>query len=605
MKQLFGLLVVTFGIVLMPALPIQAVASRQLDIKINVEVSETRSTEVSYTISGTNKETQQEVVIPLVGRGLSGVAVKIDGATQTPALEEATLSKGPFAVGYTALSLKLPSSLQSKDSKWTTTVNYKTEDLIADSHLATFAIPALPYEADNLSEVIEVTIPLSRGLPVAIGLEPNDSVAGDGKQTYSFKNDKQPRSQSILFDFATKADYGLKWQQELKNTGWWWKTFQVVLAPDTNQQIISLTTITPKPTSIRLDRDGNILLNYRLRPKKTIKVEASGQAHVRSLSYSIDEKRPASEVPSTLSGYTEGKGVWSGGTSADGESAAAKLGNMYNEALGQAADSVPDNYVDVVNRLIANARASGLPARLIAGVLSHNGAQAVAESMVHIWAEVYLPGTGWMTIDPAVGLFYDQVGLVDAYRVGEVIRGLNPDEPKRNPKAVNLTSLPAVAEEGTGEEPELPNPTLRQTKYLLLPGISFVQTNVSMPAGRVIDSLAYTDRGQTRKLGSLAPFQTIEHWSLAFAGDSWSQAEVAIGTLNSEGIDTLSTVKSKLSFIGIIVVFTLVGAAVAGILWWRKRSTKAIKLNNADEDPKIPAEELLRRDNSNPADLGR
>jgi transglutaminase-like putative cysteine protease len=50
--------------------------------------------------------------------------------------------------------------------------------------------------------------------------------------------------------------------------------------------------------------------------------------------------------------------------------------------------------------MIAVARASGLPARYVAGYLLTAGDDATQEAS-HAWAEVFVPGLGWIGFDPA------------------------------------------------------------------------------------------------------------------------------------------------------------------------------------------------------------
>jgi transglutaminase-like putative cysteine protease len=55
---------------------------------------------------------------------------------------------------------------------------------------------------------------------------------------------------------------------------------------------------------------------------------------------------------------------------------------------------------DHAQAMIAVARASGLPARYVAGYLLTAGDDATQEAS-HAWAEVFVPGLGWIGFDPA------------------------------------------------------------------------------------------------------------------------------------------------------------------------------------------------------------
>ena len=78
---------------------------------------------------------------------------------------------------------------------------------------------------------------------------------------------------------------------------------------------------------------------------------------------------------------------------------------------------------DTAVLLAAALRGQGLAARLVSGYLWESAgdpAQRKAESSLHAWTEVYLPGAGWIGMDPSNGVLADHhyiataVGIVPA-----------------------------------------------------------------------------------------------------------------------------------------------------------------------------------------------
>lgn len=55
---------------------------------------------------------------------------------------------------------------------------------------------------------------------------------------------------------------------------------------------------------------------------------------------------------------------------------------------------------DHAHVLLAAARAAGIPGRYVSGYL-HAGPEASAEDAAHAWAELHVPGFGWIGFDPA------------------------------------------------------------------------------------------------------------------------------------------------------------------------------------------------------------
>lgn len=72
---------------------------------------------------------------------------------------------------------------------------------------------------------------------------------------------------------------------------------------------------------------------------------------------------------------------------------------------------------DTAVLLAAALRAQGLAARLVSGFLWESAgdpAERKAESSLHAWTEVFLPGAGWVGLDPSNGVFVDHHYLAAA-----------------------------------------------------------------------------------------------------------------------------------------------------------------------------------------------
>jgi transglutaminase-like putative cysteine protease len=79
---------------------------------------------------------------------------------------------------------------------------------------------------------------------------------------------------------------------------------------------------------------------------------------------------------------------------------------------------------DTAVLLAAALRAGGLAARLASGYLwesASDPAERKAESALHAWTEVYLPGAGWLALDPSNGVLTDHHYLTAAV-------GLEPED---------------------------------------------------------------------------------------------------------------------------------------------------------------------------------
>lgn len=74
--------------------------------------------------------------------------------------------------------------------------------------------------------------------------------------------------------------------------------------------------------------------------------------------------------------------------------------------------------------LIECARTLGVAARFVSGYMFDAGASGAAAGSMHAWTEVFLPGAGWIGLDPTHGLFCQNAYVPVAHAV--VAESVNP-----------------------------------------------------------------------------------------------------------------------------------------------------------------------------------
>ncbi len=114
---------------------------------------------------------------------------------------------------------------------------------------------------------------------------------------------------------------------------------------------------------------------------------------------------------------------------------------------------------DFAHLLIALARARGLPARYVSGYLTPRDAgaggngvdQVIGGHASHAWSEVFVPGSGWIGIDPTLGAPASERHIRVAYGrdYGDVppVRGVYRG-PAGQRLSVNVLMRPAVDDDG-------------------------------------------------------------------------------------------------------------------------------------------------------------
>jgi transglutaminase-like putative cysteine protease len=95
--------------------------------------------------------------------------------------------------------------------------------------------------------------------------------------------------------------------------------------------------------------------------------------------------------------------------------------------------------------LLAALRANGIAARLASGFLWEGdldpGERHVAEGAMHAWVEAYLPGAGWVGIDPTNGVLCDHHAICTA--AGLVAEDVSPVQGTYYSKSPVTSSLRA------------------------------------------------------------------------------------------------------------------------------------------------------------------
>ncbi len=552
-----------------------AVSDINYSVSSNYKVASDGTSTVSHVINAKNATTNKTpsvIKIPVAGDEVSSVVAKVNDGDVA-----ATISGNGSTI-----NVKLP-DLAGKDKTWKLTLNYKSKLVSELGKAKVLQIPTLSGIGLAItSQKTVVSADLSIGLAVALPAPPKTDIAV-GEQIFTYDNKTGPVADAITLLISDNATATVNVTKELKNNGWWWKTVELTLPPDTNQQQVILSSLEPKPSNVRLDRDGNILAQYRLGPKKSVTVSAKALVSVKNLSYTLDTKKTVNEIDQSLKDlYTAQTDKWSGGKielnvnpvasvpevvqtvyDAVVKQARAETALSDNQELSQTNIDELGKYADL---LIGELRANGVPARAVLGKLVSDGQFILSDSRGHTWAEAYIPDTGWITLDPALAVYGDYFSSSDILHVGLALWGVSDYLPPIDLASVNVTySLDAF------EVPEA-TPVLSAVKTVIFPGISILKVSVEMPPGVITDGNAFEYGGQIQTLGSLAPLQTAEAKALRFGAAAFSGEEVKYGYSDGSALTTgIATAESSMNYKVLITEAILLILGIVLFFFMRRR----------------------------------
>lgn len=574
MKRLVAVLTAVF--LLAPTLPVQAASVSQLAIASSYELpAEGRTIRTSHTLT---PAATGDFTIDLPVVGVHEAKLTYDRQTDPIQLtqEEVEASR----MGQTIHLTRFHFSLTQKK---TATLSFDTDSLLREYAKTTvFALPQLPASAANVTS-IEIEAPVERGLAVNYSPVTPDSSIGGGQQSYRFEADEQgvPR---VLMLFGTAASAQAKWQTRLSNGSWWWRTMQLVLPPDTNQQTVFLKSVDPKPSQLHVDQDGNIIAEYRIGPKKSVNVTAEALIGLRSVTYNTTNTRTLADLPQQLSGYMTGHD----------EPADSAVLVVVKRLYDEAEASIESLGVEsVVTQLRDKLQSAGVPVRTIHGVRFVSGGQLVDSHTDSQWLEVFVPGIGWMTLDPASGAY----GRSDFQHLALAIT--SPlSQPSYTPVgdglSVDFVDEPLPSTEYT-------QTTVGVTKFILLPGLSLTRTRLQLPQGGVLDNATIAGAHADAYLGSLAPLQRVSRWSMSLLSASWQGGTVEFGPGGSSGIgEVYARGPATVSYWGAVIEVLMLAGLITLVVKWRRnrsrpstrRMSREMRRNHSPEDD-IPAEDLL------------
>ncbi len=600
---------------LAPLIPQRTVAANftyDTNVTYRVSADGTATVTENYTVTNnTPRNYLTEIKLTTPTTGISGLKVNYEDGTKIPATTtKKTSDRGDLHYDYQEINIVFPRQNYGSGKAWKFNLTYQAEGLVetkGNSH--TVYVPTIEQGSADDDYNVTVDVPQEYGTPHFAGAKSATSGLNDGRQFYTFAK-ADLTAHSLALSFGDSAVYRANFNFPLHNTSPIPRLIAIALPPDLNSQKAYLTSLDPKPNSTRLDEDGNVLAEYWVAASQTLLVKTNVETEVKYLEYDLAASKFKKDIPVNLARYTAATRYWQTG-GAVGEAAhklvddkAPVINNVkaiyefvieklsYNKnkikfnirqgasaALANPSNAVCLEYADL---MIAMLRSQGIPARMPIGYAysgSLKESSGVADSL-HAWVEAYVPGIGWMSLDPTWGEKFDHFGTSDLDHMAFAVWGEHDETPGAimaggsdigyQYEDTKLDFETKVVPAATGE-------SLKATRFALLPFVSLDRVTVTAKPQVATDNNQIKLGDATLSLGSLAPAQRTSLTRLNWGGNWNRPANVKLERAGGGQVMVLATATTRQDYrvMGLIVLILIVAG---GWLMVRLRKNKELRM---------------------------
>ena len=279
----------------------------------------------------------------------------------------------------------------------------------------------LPYQknSDFAQNTITVSVPQNFGRLSFSSLPPSQQRNLDQIHTLVF-NQNQNSNQKILLTFGDYQSFDFSLDYFLNNSSNESLQDQIPIPPDTDSQTIIYKQISPPPTNIIVDTDGNWLAQYQIPPQQELKITVAGQVR-------ISPPKPTFTKPNiNQDQLTSSQKYWPVSNPQIQQIAKKLTGpkQIYNHVV----NTLNYNYnqinfgqrqgalfalqnpnlslcTEFTDLFVTLARAKGIPAREVEGFVYTNNPKirptSTTTDILHAWPQYYHSQKQiWISIDP-------------------------------------------------------------------------------------------------------------------------------------------------------------------------------------------------------------
>lgn len=412
---------------------------------INYNLSPTGSAQVTQKVTITNLQPNSfptKYALNVKGKILNDVKAT-DSQGSLPLLVERI-------EGEYRLLVNLRENIVGKDKSQTLTLTYQLDEVAKrNGRIWQIQIPETHASSGIDEAQTTLTVPTVLGRPAYIYPSPIAINESENSLELVFKTTKE----NIVAAFGEFQIFDFNIAYHLYNPDGHDQNLEIALPPDTNYQRVYYTHISPKPSQVNVDPDGNWLGIYKLKAGESMDIQAQGYTHI----YAYPQPFPVKESPGFA--YLAESQVWP--TSDPQITSLNQMLKTPRQIYDFVLDHLEYNYDrlegppvrlggklafleaknaacrEFTDLFITLARGAGIPAREINGFGFTNNARlrplSQSSDILHAWPEYYDENEKtWIQVDPT---WADTTGgqnyfdKLDTDHFAFVVHGQSPEYP--------------------------------------------------------------------------------------------------------------------------------------------------------------------------------
>ena len=315
------------------------------------------------------------------------------------------------------------------------------------------SIPRLSGSNSFRTYSVNMVIPDSFGNEAYMSPKPSSKETSDGVVIYKFDKDSVEKT-GITAGFGAFQVFSFNLNYHLENPVNKTSTVDIAIPPDTSLQKVYYQQITPVPSNVYVDADGNWLASYILEPRERVDIAVKGSVQIfatvrpfpkptqETLTENLKETQywqtSNPQIKEKARNLSTAKDIYEyvvNGLSYDYDRVKPNV-----ERLGAVrALNSPNNAIcmEFTDLFVALARSAGIPAREINGYAYTENPEIQPLSLVadvlHAWPEYWDDSVkSWIAVDPTWGSTtggVDYFTKLDLRHFTFVIHGKDPIKP--------------------------------------------------------------------------------------------------------------------------------------------------------------------------------